>query len=329
MTAAEQWTSIVGNQAAVDQVRDSLFNGRVVHAYLLIGPEGVGKTLTANLMARALLCEADAPPCGQCVSCRQFTEQNHPDFFLVVPDGISIKIDQIRTLQEKIALAPYLSKRRVILLDDADKMTAQSANALLKTLEEPPGEVVFLLVAANRRALLDTIVSRTAVISFQPIQAVEIEQFLQARAVAPSQAQAIARLSQGSIAKALQYIEEDGLFFRNKAAELLKPYDLEQLFQSGDLLGALERMQLLALLAHLETLLRDLLIFHDDEEKQLICNVDLEDLLANLVNHWPPGRIFSVLKRLGETRKAVAANANAKLTMEAFLVAIQSGERLI
>lgn len=329
MEKAEQWSLIVGNQTAIYQLRDSLSNGRVVHAYLLIGPEGVGKTLTAHVMAKALLCESDAPPCGQCASCMQFAAQNHPDYFLVVPDGTSIKIDQIRTLQENIALAPYLAKRRVVLLDEADKMTAQSANALLKTLEEPPGEVVFLLVAANRRALLDTIVSRTAVISFQPIRTAEIEQYLQARAAKPSQAQTIARLAQGSVVKALQYIEEDGLFFRNKAAELLKPYDLEQLFQSGDLLGALERVQLLVLLAHLETLLRDLLIFHDDEEKQWICNVDLKDFLANLVNHWPPGRILAALKRLGETRRAIAANANAKLAMEAFLVAIRNEEHLI
>lgn len=322
MKKTDQWSSIIGNQAAICRLKDSLASGRVVHAFLFIGPDGIGKTLAATLMAKALLCESDAPPCGQCASCRHFAAQTHPDFFLVVPEGASIKIEQIRALQENIALAPYLSKRRVAILDEADKMTMQSANALLKTLEEPSGEAVFLLVAANRRALLDTIVSRTAVVPFRPIQTMEIEQFLKAQNIASEQAKVIARLAQGSLVKALQFAEEDGLILRNKAAELLKSYPLEQIFQLGDALGALERVRLFELLAHLETLFRDLLILKEDDEQRFVCNVDILDFLALQVADWPPKRILAAFKRLGEARKAIAANANAKLAVEAFLIEI-------
>ncbi|MBQ1249746.1 MAG: DNA polymerase III subunit delta', partial [Selenomonadales bacterium] len=160
------WSSIVGQEDAVSRLRRLVRGVRMPHALLFAGPESVGKYLTAKTLAAALLCESDDAPCGTCQACRLAENESHPDLVIVRPDKQNIKIGEIRKMQKDLSLAPYMAQRRVCIIDEADKMRDEAANSILKTLEEPVGDVVFILITAKRYQLLDTIRSRCMLVEF-------------------------------------------------------------------------------------------------------------------------------------------------------------------
>jgi DNA polymerase III subunit delta' len=135
------FSQILGQGSATSILRNGLINGRLAHAYLLVGQEGVGKRATALMLTKAMNCQSPPAPgdaCELCPSCIKINSWNHADLLLVEPDGEVIKIDQIRELQKRLRFRPMEGKSRACLLDPADRMNAAAANALLKTLEEPP-----------------------------------------------------------------------------------------------------------------------------------------------------------------------------------------------
>ena len=147
------WGNILGQREPKRRLRRLLETDRLPHALLFSGPEGVGKRRTAEALAAALLCSSPAAgqPCGTCESCQAFSRGIHPDFFFVVPEAVgkgarSIRIEAMRALGSALARPPELAPRQVALIDDAQRMNEAAANSFLKTLEEPTGDVVFLLV---------------------------------------------------------------------------------------------------------------------------------------------------------------------------------------
>ena len=146
-------------------------NDRLAHAYLFSGPDGVGKATMARGMAASLFCTETSTldPCGYCPGCRQFGSGNHPDFLHIEPDGVSIKIDQIRALKKQLAFSPFAGGMRVVLIEEAQTMRREAGNSLLKLLEEPPPDNLFLLIASDAEPILPTIVSRCQVVAFAPL----------------------------------------------------------------------------------------------------------------------------------------------------------------
>lgn len=142
-------SEIVGQEKAVRMLGRALQNNRLSHAYLLRGPEGVGKRRTARALARALLCRDPRPGegCGRCSGCRKLASSNHPDFLVIAPEGVSIRIDRIRSLKKTLSFPPLESDIRVVLIEDAHAMRREAANSLLKILEEPPAGNILLLSA--------------------------------------------------------------------------------------------------------------------------------------------------------------------------------------
>lgn len=165
------FSEIRGHARAIQFLRRILTNGRMAHAYLFSGPEGVGKATVARAIASSLLCmeSEQLEPCGLCPGCRQFDSANHPDFLHILPDGASIRIDQIRALKRQLTFPPFAGEVRVILIDEAQAMRREAGNSLLKILEEPPPGNLFLLVASEAEPVLPTIVSRCQVVSFAPL----------------------------------------------------------------------------------------------------------------------------------------------------------------
>jgi DNA polymerase-3 subunit delta' len=178
------WQGIHGHNEVVEQFRRSLTAGRLATTYLFVGSEGIGKRSFALQLAKALLCTASDPvaleACGQCESCRLAVAGNHPDLLRIAapPGSKSLKIEQFVGPRERrnqeglchdIALRPMLGRRRVAIIDDADWFTPESANCLLKTLEEPPPGAVILLIGTARSRQLPTILSRSQVIRFRPL----------------------------------------------------------------------------------------------------------------------------------------------------------------
>ena len=169
--------NIIGNDKIKNFINKSIETKKTTHSYLFIGIEGIGKTLFAREFARKLLCinNEDSEDCSSCI---KFKTDNHPDFKLIEPDSGSIKIEQIRKMQEEIAQKPILSNKKVYIIKDCENMTTEAQNCLLKTLEEPPEYIVIILITANESKILTTVKSRCMKVSFEEIKNNEILQII-------------------------------------------------------------------------------------------------------------------------------------------------------
>jgi DNA polymerase-3 subunit delta' len=159
---------ILGQGPAIRQLRQGFLSNRISHAYLFTGPEGVGKETAAMALAAALNClyPKSGEACNECRNCLRLHSGNYPDFYHIQPKGSSIKIEQIRSIQEKLSFASFEGNYRIILMHDADKMTEEAANSFLKLLEEPPPAIVFILLTSMPAAILPTILSRCVEVRF-------------------------------------------------------------------------------------------------------------------------------------------------------------------
>jgi DNA polymerase-3 subunit delta' len=215
------WQTIEGHDAVVEQFRGALAAGRLATTYLFVGPEGIGKRAFARQLAQALLCTASDPvrlePCGQCESCRLAAAGNHPDLIQVARQTGTkfLKVEQFigerdhrnqEGLCHDVSLRPMLGRRRVAIIDDADWFTPESANCLLKTLEEPPPGAVIILIGTSRSRQLPTILSRAQVIRFKPLPEDAIRNLILAEGFVDDDAAAanLAAKSHGSLTLARQ-----------------------------------------------------------------------------------------------------------------------------
>ncbi|MEN6566064.1 MAG: DNA polymerase III subunit delta' [Veillonellales bacterium] len=322
------WNEIIGHRENISQLKLMLHQGRVPHALLFTGPEGVGKMLTATVLAAGLLCENSKGerPCGSCPSCRQVKGFSHPDLLVVRPDGATIKIDQIRDLQRETALAAYRSGCRVGIIDDAERMTPQAANSLLKTLEEPPGQLIFILVSSHRQQLLETIISRCRGLRFGPLPGDLLAQALCRQGVPAERAGTAARLSGGRMGAALEIVESEGLLFRDQAVGLitgLPEMSMEALWDHMAGLEKMERQAMLLLLQYMEYVLRDLLLIAAGQDDRLLLNVDIAGALKEQTCNWSETRLTTAFSAVEAARRAINGNANVRLTSEALLIRLR------
>ncbi len=170
---------ILGNEHIKEQLKKSIKNNQVSHSYLFIGIDGIVKKLLATEFAKAMQCLNKDKYCNNCKSCIEFDSNNNPDFLYIEPDGNSIKIEQIRDMQKRIQEKPIISEKKVYIIDNADKMTVEAQNSLLKTLEEPPEYATIILIGSNENAFLTTIKSRCMILHFNPIEDEKMLPYLQ------------------------------------------------------------------------------------------------------------------------------------------------------
>jgi len=321
-----KWTDIVGHVDNIKMLCHMERHKSMPHALLLSGPRGIGKFMVASVLGAALLCKApESRPCGTCQSCLQMSYHTHPDFLLIDPDGANIKIEQIRNLQHEVALAPYVSLRRVCIINEAELMTVQAANSLLKVLEEPVGDIVFILVAANREMLLPTIISRCMTMGFQPLTDSVLTKALTDKGFLPDQSAVAARLSRGRMGTALSLLEPDGLAMRNQAVAIIQGLlegDMRQVWDTGAILGKMERKDILQLLEYFTYILRDTLMIIIRQDESFLFNIDLAQWLSGYSIQWNEDYLLQGIKAVETARRALIANANARLTSEALLIKI-------
>ena len=218
---------IIGQEQIKEHFRKSLETGKISHAYIINGERAAGKEFIANLFAMALQCESDGEkPCGQCHSCKQALSGNQPDIIKVTHEKPNtIGVDDVRgQINNDMGIKPYSSPYKIYIMNEAEKMTPQAQNALLKTLEEPPAYGVILILTTNVDALLPTIVSRCVVLNMKPVEDELVRSYLMKELQVPDyKAEVCVSFARGNIgkAKALASSEEfDNI--KSEALSLLK-----------------------------------------------------------------------------------------------------------
>lgn len=205
------FSNIIGNDAVKQLLTNSICSNNLVHSYLFVGTDGIGKSLFAKDFAKIILCSEDNKPCNTCSSCIKFESNNHPDFMFVdSEDGKSIKIGQIRLLQENISEKPIVSAKKVYIINNSDLMTVEAQNCLLKTLEEPPEYATIILVLSNESKLLNTIKSRCTKIAFQSLSEEELLEYANRNNIEVNPN--LLNTCNGSIAKLISLKDEVALY---------------------------------------------------------------------------------------------------------------------
>lgn len=194
---------IIGNDDNKKLLENTVRSNNVLHSYLFFGTEGIGKKVFAKEFSKMILCNSeDEKPCNKCKSCIEFDSNNNPDFFVIEPDGSSIKIEQIRQMQKSILEKPIESNKKVYIINDAETMTKEAQNCMLKTLEEPQDFIVIILIASNENNILPTVKSRCTKIFFRNLDDADIIKYVNEKNSGIDINKDILKLCNGSILKA-------------------------------------------------------------------------------------------------------------------------------
>ncbi len=334
---------VIGQPRAVELLRHSLESGRLAHAYLFVGPPHVGKTTLAINLAQALNCEHGEQPCGNCRSCLRIAAGKHADVQIIrrLPDTSSgeagprkeIAIGQIRELQQAAALQPYEGKHRVFIVDGAEHLNEESANCLLKTLEEPPPKVLIIMLTVNDVRLLPTISSRCQRVELLPVPAQIIQQeLIEHRQIEPDKAGVLSRLCRGGIGWAISASLDDRLRQERslRLAELqsLATASLEQRFDFAAKLAAQFNKSRDSVEETLRLWLewwRDLLLVKEGCA-EFITNVDQEVTLRQQSEYYSLTEIRHFIEAVRAASGQLEQNANPRLVLEVLMLSIPNGE---
>jgi DNA polymerase-3 subunit delta' len=329
------FNQILGQNHAISILRQAMAHGRLAHAYLFAGADGIGKRLTALTLAKAMNCLA--PPeageaCEQCSSCLKINSSNHADVLLIEPDGDFIKIDQVRELQRQLRFRPLEGGRRACILDSADRLNEAAANALLKTLEEPPAETHLFLITSRPHNLLPTILSRCQWIKFKPLSRDHLARILiSASSFTEEQALFYASLSGGSASQALSlgdrldyqkrvaWLEIFGNVFQKTPLEILEicekiakeeedPQDLFELWKLW---------------------VRDLMVYKVDpegKEGRFVNHDRLKEIVAQS-QMFSFDQLQDLFRQLSEIQKFISMKVNRQLALETLMLEMKKGYR--
>lgn len=328
-----QWKNIVGHSELIKRLQTLQMEDRIPHAMLFCGAEGVGKAMTAEALAAVLLCHEPSAGqrCGRCPACHALAGGSHPDYFQLRPESSgkaakSIKIEAVRELQAGIARVPLLSQRRVVIIHEAEKMNEAAANCLLKTIEEPAGQVVFILLTSAPAALLDTIISRCMRVEFGILQHEEMKEVLCRQGLQEAEAGRLADIADGSAARAMSMREPEVQELHRQALTLTERsgrLSVEELLQLAKELSGCSREQLIQWLGFVAMIYRDLLVLYSGSELPLYNRSELNRLTA-LLDRYPPARLLELLKLVQEYQKRLRSNVSLQLCLEGFFIRLNA-----
>jgi DNA polymerase-3 subunit delta' len=317
---------LVGHEWAKKRLLSSLASGRVSHATLIVGPPNIGKATLARFFAQALTCGETPVPCGVCRSCRRIISGNHPDVRVLDAPDETLKIDQVRDLLRELSLSPHEGTWRVAVLCDFERASTEAANALLKTLEEPPAHVVLILTATEADILLPTIVSRCQVLSLRPLAVTEVQQALISHWGADEmQANLLAHVSSGRLGWAVRALQDKAMLARRD--ECLDA--LTSLSGKGrvDRLAYASNLSRNPKLARRETLdfwmswWRDVLLLTADAQV-VLTNIDRMDSLREHTNQVTLHESQRVVAQLRYIVGSLDQNVNLRLAMDVLLLSL-------
>jgi DNA polymerase-3 subunit delta' len=316
------FSQILGHDRQKDILRRAIDSGRLAHAYLFEGPEGVGKRLTALALARAVFCK-DGSGCGVCPACRKVDHNNHPDLHLLEPDGTTIKIEQVRNIQKELSFRPLEAPKKICLIDSADRMNQAAGNALLKTLEEPSGDALLILLTARPESVLSTIRSRCQRLPFSRLpQGMLKGVLLEQLGVDEIEGHILAALSEGSFKKALGKDRDLYLVRRLeilKALTALSPGSVLPIFDLAQSLAE-EKERLPDILDILQAFYRDLLLYQHGRSESDLVNIDLAEKIRRIAPRENTATLLRKLEAIAASRRQLDRNVNRQLAMEVLIL---------
>jgi DNA polymerase-3 subunit delta' len=331
---------IKGQEGLVEVFRNSVNRDRLAHAYLFLGPEGLGKTLLAKNLAKFLNCENPVKEkwscsgheqdlvidcCDRCVSCRKIEDYNHPDVHWVRPGGRSgrISIDEIRLAQKEISLKTYEGKFKVFIIQDAERMSEQAGNSLLKTLEEPPGKSLIILTCTNISGVLPTIISRCQIVKFRPLHYEKLKEILKNNyGFSPADVHFLVCASEGRIGQALSLKEQGAISKKNRIIDRVCQSGRE--VSSMDVFNIKDKKELTSQIRYLLNWFRDILIYKSGLPSSSIINADRIEKIKSRASLFSFRELEQIIVKIIKAHRLMEQNVNLKIVLETMLVGINS-----
>ena len=321
---------ILGNDMIKEHFQKAIENHKVSHAYILTGEAGTGRKSFANAFSMALLCEKGGKePCMVCHSCKQVLSGNHPDLIYVTHEKPnSIGVDDIREqINDTIMIRPYSSYYKVYVVDEAEKMTVQAQNALLKTIEEPPAYAVIILITTNQEAFLPTILSRCVQLKLKPLKDFTVKSYLvQHLGVGEKEAEIAAAFARGNLGKAIHLASSDEfkeLYYKMMA--LVKNVETMDIVDMMDRIREMKELNfdIGEVLDMLQLWYRDVLMFKVTKDMNLLIFKDEYKTINGMGQNVGYDGLEKILEAIETCRTRLNANVNMELAMELLLLTMK------
>ncbi len=322
---------VVGQEQIKEFIQKSVQQSKVSHAYILCGERGSGRNALAKLFAAALQCSAgndEKKPCGKCKSCKQMAGGNQPDVIIVNHEKKGIGVDEIRRqVNNSVLIKPYEGPYKVYIIPDADKMTAQAQNSLLKTIEEPPGYAVLLLIAENIDLFLPTILSRCVILNLKPVSETVITEYLMNTLKLPDYAaHTCAVFAQGNIGKAVRYAScDDFSQVLNEVLKLLKNIDTKRIDELSAIIKRIKDNQydINDYLDIMTLWYRDVLLYKAVKDNNMLIFSEESKSIATDAKLRSYGNLEACIKAIDKAKIRLNANVNFDITIELLLITLK------
>ena len=314
---------IPGQEHIKDHFQKAIYNKKISHAYILSGESGMGHKLLAEAFALTLLCESGRTvPCLTCHSCKQVLSGNHPDLIYVIHEKpASIGVDDIRKqINDTIMIRPYSSEYKIYIVDEAEKMTIQAQNALLKTIEEPPSYVIIILLTTNQNTFLPTILSRCIQLKLKPLKDSIIRDYLINKLSVPeTKADIYAAFARGNMGRAVKIAQSEE--FMHMYEELIHVLRNIRDMDISMLLGFIKKMKednldLIECLDFMQIWYRDALMFKVTKDANLLIFKDEYSAINEMSQKTGYDGFENILEAIDKAKVRLEANVNMELAME-------------
>lgn len=322
---------IIGQESIKKHLQTAIKTGNLSHAYIINGEYGSGRQTIASALAKTIQCQSktdDTDACGVCTSCKQAESHNHPDIKYITHDKTSISVNDIREqLNNDISIKPYSSEYKIYIIPDANKMTEQAQNALLKTIEEPPVYAIIILLTENCDSLLPTIRSRCVTLTMNPVEKDKICTYLENKfQLEPEQAQIAANYCQGNIGKAIRFASSsDFIEMKNQVLKLLKNLN------SMDIASIIDTIKEFSthkndINDYLDLMLlwyRDVLMFKVTKDANLLLYSDEYSAISEQATKRDYENIENIIAAIDKAKVRLKANVNFDVTIELMILAMK------
>lgn len=320
----KKWQAI-GHEKVIAALQNNIEDDLMSHAYLFVGPESVGKSVVAGSFAKTLLCENSAKPCYQCNTCKKIDEGSFSDFNHINKDKGKVKIEQVRSLQHSLSLKSY-GKYKICIIDGVDYFTVEAANAILKLLEEPKGNTVFILIASSLENIIPTIISRCTVYRFSLVAQKEISKWLEGLTNDSGIIEGITRMSSGRPGLAYQMINDREILEEKQTTES----DIEEiidssLYNSFASIGEwvhhedykLDKLDILL------QWMRDLYLFKVGSSDKLVTPENIEKYYQKYSKSFSLNHLDKIISDIIKAKELIKQNVNRKLVLENIALSIK------